>query len=104
KCLITKAELRADVTGLQITWERGYRRVPVELDSRAAIQLLLRDGELTHQHIYREDNRAADYLAALGHNLPLGVHFISVVDPTLSLHILYDMLGISQSRLIMNES
>ncbi|CAN0928258.1 hypothetical protein LINGRAHAP2_LOCUS36371, partial [Linum grandiflorum] len=49
-CLITKAELRADVTGLQITWERGYRRVPVELDSRAAIQLLLRDGELTHQH------------------------------------------------------
>ncbi|CAN0928259.1 hypothetical protein LINGRAHAP2_LOCUS36371 [Linum grandiflorum] len=66
--------------------------------------MLNRDWLIKVEHIYREDNRAADYLAALGHNLPLGVHFISVVDPTLSLHILYDMLGISQSRLIMNES
>ncbi|CAN0881248.1 Putative ribonuclease H protein At1g65750 [Linum grandiflorum] len=103
-CSITRAELRAVVTGLQIAWERGYRRVRVQLDSRAAFQLLLGDGELTHQHIYREGNRAADYLAALGHSLSLGVHFISVIDPILSLHILYDMLGIFQSRLIMNES
>ncbi|CAN1229009.1 Putative ribonuclease H protein At1g65750, partial [Linum grandiflorum] len=124
-CSITIAELRAVVTELQIAWERGYRRVQVQLDSRAAIQLLLGDSELTHQHssevasfremldrdwlikvehIYREGNRAADYLAALVHSLPSGVYSISVVDHTLSLHILYDMLGISQSRLIMNES
>ncbi|CAN0911179.1 Putative ribonuclease H protein At1g65750, partial [Linum grandiflorum] len=125
-CSITRAELRAAVTWLQIAWERGYRRVRVlQLDSRVAIQLLLGDGELTHQHssevasfcemldrdwlikvehIYREGNRAADYLAALCHSLPSGVYSIYVVDHTLSLHILYDMLGISQSRLIMNES
>ncbi|CAN0908809.1 Putative ribonuclease H protein At1g65750, partial [Linum grandiflorum] len=108
-CSITRAELRAAMTGLQIPWEGGYRRVRVQLDSCAAIQLLLGDGEFTHQHssevasfreildrdwlikvehIYREGNRSADYLAVLGHSLPLGVHFISVVDPTLSLHIL----------------
>ncbi|CAN0927081.1 hypothetical protein LINGRAHAP2_LOCUS35680, partial [Linum grandiflorum] len=52
----------------------------------------------------REGNRAADYLAALGHSLPLGVHSISVINPTLFLHILYNILGISQSRLIINES
>ncbi|CAN0927080.1 hypothetical protein LINGRAHAP2_LOCUS35680, partial [Linum grandiflorum] len=59
---------------------------------------------ITVEHIYREGNRAADYLAALGHSLPLGVHSISVINPTLFLHILYNILGISQSRLIINES
>ncbi|CAN0855504.1 Putative ribonuclease H protein At1g65750 [Linum grandiflorum] len=75
-----------------------YRIVRVQLDSRAAIQLLLADGEITHQHsseiaslrelldrnwlikvehIYREDNRVADYLAGLGHSLPFRVHSFS---------------------------
>ncbi|CAN0901341.1 hypothetical protein LINGRAHAP2_LOCUS21367, partial [Linum grandiflorum] len=40
-CSITRAELGALVTGLQISWERGYRRVRVQLDSRVAIQLLM---------------------------------------------------------------
>ncbi|CAN0863984.1 Putative ribonuclease H protein At1g65750 [Linum grandiflorum] len=62
------------------------------------IQLLLAEGEITHQHsskvasfhelldrnwvikvehIYRKDNRVADYLAGHGHSLPFGVHSIS---------------------------
>ncbi|CAN0915554.1 Putative ribonuclease H protein At1g65750 [Linum grandiflorum] len=77
-CTITRAELKADVTGLKIAWEKGYRRV--------TIQLLLAEGELSHQHssevasfremldrdwlikveyIYREGNRTADFLAGL---------------------------------------
>ncbi|CAN1296417.1 Putative ribonuclease H protein At1g65750, partial [Linum perenne] len=97
---ITKAELRA-VTGLHITWERGYRKVQMQLESRAAIQLLMGDGEATHQHssevasfrelldrnwmfevehIYQECNLPADYLAGLGrHRLPFGVHSIVVI-------------------------
>ncbi|CAN0926225.1 hypothetical protein LINGRAHAP2_LOCUS35218 [Linum grandiflorum] len=47
---ITRTELRSSVTGLLIVWDRGYRCVRVQLDSRAAIQLLLGDGELAHQH------------------------------------------------------
>ncbi|CAN0915555.1 Putative ribonuclease H protein At1g65750 [Linum grandiflorum] len=85
-CTITRAELKADVTGLKIAWEKGYRRVRVQLDSQVTIQLLLAEGELSHQHssevasfremldrdwlikveyIYREGNRTADFLAGL---------------------------------------
>ncbi|CAN0915234.1 Putative ribonuclease H protein At1g65750 [Linum grandiflorum] len=123
-CSITRAELRAVVQGLQLAWELGYRLVRVQLDSRVVIQFLLAEGEITHQHssevasfrevldrnwlikvehIYREGNRAVDYLAGHGHSLPLGVHSISPGNPTLSLHILYELLEVFQSRLIMNE-
>ncbi|CAN0870081.1 hypothetical protein LINGRAHAP2_LOCUS9422 [Linum grandiflorum] len=30
--------------------ELGYRKVRVQLDSQAAIQFLLAEGEITHQH------------------------------------------------------
>ncbi|CAN0919394.1 Putative ribonuclease H protein At1g65750 [Linum grandiflorum] len=121
---ITRAELRAVVIGLQLAWERVYRKVRVQLDSQAAIQLLLVEREITHQyssevlsfhemlerdwvvkveHIYRECNRPADLLDGLGHKLPIDVHQICTTDPTLSLHLLYDSFEISQPRLIVNE-
>ncbi|CAN0841338.1 hypothetical protein LINGRAHAP2_LOCUS3234 [Linum grandiflorum] len=56
--------------------------------------MLDRDWLIKVEHIYSEGNRVADYLATLGHSLYLGVHSISVIDPTLSLHILYDTLFI----------
>ncbi|CAN0842909.1 hypothetical protein LINGRAHAP2_LOCUS3713 [Linum grandiflorum] len=31
------------------------------------------------EHICREGNRPADYLAGLGHTLPIGVHYVSTV-------------------------
>ncbi|CAN1120688.1 hypothetical protein LINPERHAP2_LOCUS353 [Linum perenne] len=91
------------MTGLQIAWDRGFRRIIVQLDSCVAVQLLLGDGEESHQHIYREGNRAADYLAGIGHALTIGVHDVSSFDPCFSHHLLYDLLGISQTRLVINE-
>ncbi|CAN1342712.1 Putative ribonuclease H protein At1g65750, partial [Linum perenne] len=123
-CSITRAELRGAMIGLQIAWDRGFRRIIVQLDSRVAVQLLLGDGEDSHQHsseiasfremldrdwmikvehIYREGNRTADYLAGIGHALTIGVHDVSSFDPCLSHHLLYDLLGISQTHLVMNE-
>ncbi|CAN1284970.1 hypothetical protein LINPERPRIM_LOCUS18809 [Linum perenne] len=55
------------------------------------------------EHIYWEGNRVTEFLAGLGHNLSIGVHSISISDPLFSHHILYDLLNISQTRLIMNE-
>ncbi|CAN0853876.1 hypothetical protein LINGRAHAP2_LOCUS5750 [Linum grandiflorum] len=55
------------------------------------------------EHIYREDNRPTNFLASLGQSLPIGVHQVSIIDPTLSLHLLYNSLEISQPRLIVNE-
>ncbi|CAN1147840.1 Putative ribonuclease H protein At1g65750, partial [Linum perenne] len=123
-CLITRAELRGAMTGIHIAWDRGFRRIIVQLDSRVAFKLLLGDGEDSHQHsseiasfremldrdwmikvdhIYREGNRATDYLAGIGHALTIGVHDISSFHPCFSHHILYDLLGISQTRLVLNE-
>ncbi|CAN0910584.1 hypothetical protein LINGRAHAP2_LOCUS26371 [Linum grandiflorum] len=41
------------------------------------------------EHIYQEDTRATNFLAGIGHSLPLGVHYVSSSDPTL---FLYDAL------------
>ncbi|CAH9053278.1 unnamed protein product [Cuscuta europaea] len=49
-CSITRAEMRDVVQGLHFAWEFGYRQVRVQLDSHAAIQLLMEEGERAHQH------------------------------------------------------
>ncbi|CAI0472952.1 unnamed protein product [Linum tenue] len=124
-CSITRAELRGAAEGLQLAWDLGFRRVRVELDSRCAIHLLSsnahsdhqhsaitdriqalckRDWEVVFYHVYREGNKCADYLASQGHYLSLGVHSFPVSDPTLMYWILYDVQGISEPRLVMNES
>ncbi|CAN1242857.1 hypothetical protein LINPERPRIM_LOCUS5476 [Linum perenne] len=40
KCSITRVELRDIVSGLQLAWNLGFRRVHLQLDSRCAVQLL----------------------------------------------------------------
>ncbi|CAN1836512.1 Putative ribonuclease H protein At1g65750, partial [Linum perenne] len=97
KCSITKAELRGAVSGLQLAWEQGYRKIQLQLDSQCAVQLLQgddledhahaatiimarellrRNWEVQILHVYRESNHVADYLANVGHSCPLGFHSI----------------------------
>ncbi|CAN1233376.1 Putative ribonuclease H protein At1g65750, partial [Linum perenne] len=125
KCSITRAELRGAVSGLQLAWERGYRKIQLQLDSQCAVQLLQggdledhahaatiimarellrRDWEVQILHVYRESNHVADYLANIGHSCPLGFHSLEQFDPNFCYWLLYDQLGVSEVRLIMNES
>ncbi|CAN1127783.1 Putative ribonuclease H protein At1g65750 [Linum perenne] len=103
KCSITMAELRGAVSGLQLAWERGYRKIQLQLDSQCAIHLLQGEGLDDHAHVYRESNHAADFLANLGHSCPIGFHLVEQFDPNLYYWLLYDQLGVSEERLIMNE-
>ncbi|CAN1813110.1 Putative ribonuclease H protein At1g65750 [Linum perenne] len=124
KCSITRAELRGAVSGLQLAWEQGYRKIQLQLDSQCAVQLLQREGLEDHAHaatimtatellrrnwevqilhVYRESNHAADFLANVGHSCPLGFHSIEQSDPNLYYWLLYDQLGVSEERLILNE-
>ncbi|CAN1283004.1 Putative ribonuclease H protein At1g65750 [Linum perenne] len=117
KCSITRAELRGAVSGLQLAWERGYRKIQLQLDSQCAVQLLqgddledhahattiIMDWEVRILHIYRESNHAADYLANIVHSCPLGFHSIEQFDPNFCYWLHYDQLGVSEERLIMNE-
>ncbi|CAN1189170.1 Putative ribonuclease H protein At1g65750, partial [Linum perenne] len=124
KCSITRAELRGAVSGLQLAWERGYRKIQLQLDSQCAVQLLQgddledrahaatiimarellrRDWEVRILHVYRESNHVADYLANIGHSCSLGFHSIEQFDPNFCYWLHYDQLGVSEERLIMNE-
>ncbi|CAI0549995.1 unnamed protein product [Linum tenue] len=123
-CSITRAELRGAVEGLQLAWDMGYSHVRMELDSRCAIhliqgedtsdhqhaavidrfhELLRRDWDVTVSHIYREGNKNTDFLASRGHQLYIGFHFVPVTDPALWFYLLYDIEGVSESRLVLNE-
>ncbi|CAI0378812.1 unnamed protein product [Linum tenue] len=50
---------------------------------KAAAGGLIRDWDVVISHVYREGNRAADYLASLGHCLPFGTHHVDVCSPEL---------------------
>ncbi|CAI0423001.1 unnamed protein product [Linum tenue] len=123
-CTITQAELRGAVEGLQVAWDRGHRRVRVQLDSQCAVQLIRRtDTEEHHcaailarfrellsrpwevlvEHVYREGNRCADFLASRGHVVRFGFHEVVSSDPMLSYWIMYDCQGISEPRMVLNE-
>ncbi|CAN1746080.1 Putative ribonuclease H protein At1g65750 [Linum perenne] len=121
-CSITRAEICGALEGVRRAWEAGYRKLVVQLDSRAAVAILtsplpasshqytlevLEFQELLHQewevkvlHVYREGNQAADYLVNLGHNTIRGTHAVDISDCNLAYFVRYDCLGISEPRLI----
>ncbi|CAN1126972.1 Putative ribonuclease H protein At1g65750 [Linum perenne] len=91
-----RSELRASEIGLMIAWDRGYRKVHLQLDSLAAItailghseedsrhgrtldsikELRMRNWDVTITHTFREGNMVADLLAHFGHSLDFGFHF-----------------------------
>ncbi|CAN1179328.1 Putative ribonuclease H protein At1g65750, partial [Linum perenne] len=124
-CSITRAELRGALIGLMIAWEAGHRRIKLQMDSTAAIAifnapddpmhqhslevtqfkgLIAREWTVEVEHVYREGNQAADYLASIGFNYPLGTHEISIIDCNLNYFVRLDSLGVSTVRFISNTS
>ncbi|CAN1314879.1 Putative ribonuclease H protein At1g65750 [Linum perenne] len=121
-CSITRAEIRGALEGIRRAWMEGFRKVEVQMDSQAAMAILLdsrpsidhhhalevfefrdwmnKDWELWLKHIYREANQAADYLANFGHSLPRGCHSVPTSDCNLAYHIRYDCMGISEPRMV----
>ncbi|CAN0874988.1 Putative ribonuclease H protein At1g65750 [Linum grandiflorum] len=118
-CSITRAEMRGIVEGLKLAWSLGIRKIRVQSDSTAAIAILSKGSSLDHQHailvrqyqnlckrqwevtlnhIYREANCAADYLANLGHSFVFGLHIFDTPDRGLSHWLCYDIIGVSLPR------
>ncbi|CAN1182674.1 Putative ribonuclease H protein At1g65750, partial [Linum perenne] len=120
-CSITRAELRGAVTGLRTAWDHGYRKVELQVDSMTVVELVKNDEISTHQHtldvldlqellrrdwevnirhVFKEGNRAADFLADTGFRFPLGVHSFPISDVNLGFHLRYDCTWITESRSI----
>ncbi|CAN1129678.1 Putative ribonuclease H protein At1g65750 [Linum perenne] len=121
-CSITRAEMRGAIIGLQTAWKQGHRKIELQMDSQAAIQLLVSTEVPTHQHAmevyefqellsrnwevsirhtYREGNHAADFLAGIGHSYPLGVSDIAITNARLGYFLRYDCMGVSEPRTIL---
>ncbi|CAN1264100.1 hypothetical protein LINPERPRIM_LOCUS11826 [Linum perenne] len=45
-----RAELRAAAFGLMIAWDRGYKKVHLQLDSLTAVSAILRNQEEDSRH------------------------------------------------------
>ncbi|CAN1836623.1 hypothetical protein LINPERHAP1_LOCUS34832 [Linum perenne] len=66
--------------------------------------LLRRDWEVHLLHVFKEGNRAADFLAYIGFNFPLGVHSIPYSDVNLGFHLHYDWLvSLNFDQLLLND-
>ncbi|CAN1182678.1 Putative ribonuclease H protein At1g65750 [Linum perenne] len=99
-CSITRAELRGAVTGLRTAWDHGYRKVELQVDSMTVVELVKNDWEVNIRHVFKEGNRAADFLADTGFRFPLGVHSFPISDVNLGFHLRYDCTWITESRSI----
>ncbi|CAN1182063.1 Putative ribonuclease H protein At1g65750 [Linum perenne] len=120
-CSITRAELFSAVKCLELAWDKGCCKVMLQLDSKCAVQILSKPADLDHQHaslvarfnelkqrvwdiniqhIFREANFLADYLANSGHLLPFGTHEIATDDPGVNSWCAYDIARTARSRLV----
>ncbi|CAN1725506.1 Putative ribonuclease H protein At1g65750 [Linum perenne] len=97
-----RAELRGIVVGMKLAWDKRIRKLRIQIDSKAAADMLLEPGSRNNKHIYREANFAADYLANLGQSLPLGVHVLDVPNSVLADWFRFDLVGSCTPRLIIN--
>ncbi|XVE95435.1 hypothetical protein REPUB_Repub02eG0096900 [Reevesia pubescens] len=116
---ILTAELWAILHGLQICWEKGYRRVLLESDSLEAIQKLngqisafdpnhhliktikelhQRDWFCTFHHVYREANGCADWMATHDFHLDLGLHNFDIPPGDLFPLLMADAVGVAWPR------
>lgn len=115
-------ELWGVVFGLEIAWDKGLRRVHVEIDSKVVLRfiekgvqpthplaslvlrcqdLLTRDLVVRFGHVFREGNRVADSLANVAFSLSLGLHLFDFPPPASCSIVLDDVRGISFPRMML---
>ncbi|CAN1772377.1 Putative ribonuclease H protein At1g65750, partial [Linum perenne] len=120
-CSITRAELCAIIQGLKLAWSIGIRRIIVQSDSLTAITLLhraavdnqhviliseflelkSRNWVIRLEHVYREANCGADYLANFGHSCNFGLHLFLQPNSTLAQWLRYDLVGGALPRAVL---
>ena len=119
-CSVVEVELWGVWHGLNVTWNLGYHRAILEVDSQAVTklislqildfhplsqlmlniqQILCRDQSVQILHTWREGNKAVDFCVGMGHHI--SEDFIEFTNPPQGLnHIIWaDMSGVAWPRL-----
>ncbi|KAL9288897.1 putative ribonuclease H domain, reverse transcriptase zinc-binding domain-containing protein [Arabidopsis thaliana] len=120
-CSAPLAELWGVYYGLHIAWERGIRRLELEVDSTLVVGFLQAGIEDSHSlsllvrlcygfisrdwivrisHVYREANRLADGLANYAFSLPLGFHACGSMPAPVASIALEDAAGVVRLRTV----
>ena len=123
-CSSMTVELCAIYVGLQLTWDKGFRKVILESDFTVVVgiingdsvrvdrnynlimkirELMDRDWEVKTLHVYREANCVADWLANFGLTRDLIDRGSDIItDPSAGIYTLlyYDLIGSTIPRLI----
>ncbi|CAI0468391.1 unnamed protein product [Linum tenue] len=120
-CSITSAELKGAAEGLRLAYNKGYKKVQLNLDSSTAVAIIKNHKDENHrhgifanqfnfllnldwdvkvEHVYREANFAADFLANRGHLYDFGTHSFDVCDPGLNYWMYHDIVGVTHDRFI----
>ncbi|PNX99881.1 ribonuclease H, partial [Trifolium pratense] len=105
------------ITGL--AWDKGFRMVTLESDSMTAMSLVvkgcppthpcysivalinclkMRDWQVSINHIYRQANQVANWLAGYAINLPMGTHYLSNPPPGCINLLWQDIVGLHFRR------
>ncbi|KAL9462413.1 hypothetical protein AB3S75_000421 [Citrus x aurantiifolia] len=121
-CSVLSAELWGLLHGLRMAWENGFRRVQVGVDNKSVVHLLTmasipenenatlikairklleQDWIVQLEHVYREANCAADFLATYSLNSPIGLHVLLSPPPGIVGILCKDAYGIAHSRLVL---
>lgn len=116
-----QAELQALYWGINLCWDKGFRKVQVESDSLLALQklssqslkseqnvgllkcireLLQRSQDCTISHIHREVNQRFDWMATHHENFPLGLHIIDSLPTTISAILFTSSVSFSWPRMM----
>ncbi|KAH9782186.1 ADP-ribosyl cyclase/cyclic ADP-ribose hydrolase [Citrus sinensis] len=120
-CSVTVAELWGLYQGLIISWQNGIRWLQVDVDSICILQLVTtpmittnelspliksikdlisRSWCITINHVYREANFAADFLANHALSFPLGLHLFPNPPPGIIAYLQHDMYGVAYPRFV----
>jgi ribonuclease HI len=120
-CSAFVAELWGILEGMKLAKDRNIQRLEVQVDSKAVLQcvssskngsirgrrlvrkireIMAQDIEVHFQHVYREANKVADWLANLGCNLANGTTLFEYPPREVQSLVDDDVLEVSTSRII----
>ena len=122
-CSVLSAKLWGLFHGLKVACDYGFRHLQVGVDNKNVVhllerahpsanenailvktiqELLARDWIVHMEHVYREANSAANFLASYILTKPLGLHVLPSPPPDIVGLLCNDAYGITHSRLVLH--
>ena len=121
-CSVLRSELWGMLQGISFDWSAGFRKLLVECDNKTVVQMIVGevmphaadlplinsikalinlDWTVKVVHVYREANRAADWLASFASQFPRGLHVLQQAPASINDILYQDFIGVSSTRMVI---